>query len=234
VQVITALTVQHFDSVDEVERVDPGFVGRQLDAIVAEVRPAAVKTGLLGSAQVVSDVARRVANGSLPAPVVDPVLVDGRGNRFVSDEIEQAYRRELFPRAIVITPNLGEASILAGRSIRTKSDIIDVAGDLAALGAQFVVVTAGSLDGEDAVDMVIGSDGTPTPIGSRRCDTGNVRGSGCTFAAAVTAALARGLGPLDAIHEAKRFVSSRISESAHWDIAGAKSGPVSHLMSPFT
>lgn len=234
VQAITALTVQHFDVVDEVELVDPGLVGRQLDAIVAEVRPMAVKTGLLGSVPVIVDVARRVADGSLPSPVVDPVMVDGRGNRFVSDEIEQAYRRELFPRAMVITPNLGEASILIGRNLRTDSDVVDAAGDLSGLGARFVVVTAGSGSGGEAVDIVVGPDGSSTPIRSQRCDTVNVRGSGCTFAAAVTASLARGLGPLDAIREAKRFVSARIVESAHWDLAGGKSGPVSHLMSPFT
>jgi len=233
-QAVTAITVQHFDSVDEVQPVDPGFVSRQLEAILAEVRPAAVKTGLLGSAEVISDVARRVAEGSMPAPVVDPVMVDGRGNRFVSDVVEDAYRQDLFPLAKVITPNLGEASILTRRKLTTLADVLDAAGDLAGLGAELVVVTAGAIDGEEAIDVVVRSDGSSSLIRSQRSKTVNVRGSGCTFAAAITAALARGVGPLDAIHEAKRFVSAQISESAHWDMAGANSGPVSHLMSPFT
>jgi len=234
VQAVTALSVQHFDSVDAVQLVEPAFVGWQLDAILEEVRPAAVKTGLLGSADVVADVARRVADGSLAAPVVDPVLVDGRGTRFVSDEVEAAYRRELFPRARVITPNLGEAAILTGRELDSIEDIVAVAGDLAALGADLVVVTAGALGGSEAVDVVVGSDGSTTLMGSPRCETTNVRGSGCTFAAATAAALARGLVPVDAIREAKRFVSASIAESSKWDLSGTKVGPVSHLMSPFT
>jgi len=234
VQAITALTVQHFDSVDAVERVDAAFVGRQLDAIVSEIHPEAVKTGLLGSAEVVADVARRVADGTLPAPVVDPVMVDGRGNRFVSDEVESAYRRELFPRARVITPNLAEAAILVGRELHSVEDILAVAGDLASLGAGLVVVTAGALSGSEAIDVIVGSDGSATLIRSPRRETMNVRGSGCTFAAATTAALARGLTSLDAVREAKRFVSASIAESAQWNLPGVNAGPVSHLMSPFT
>ncbi len=234
VQAITALTVQHFDSVDAVERVDADFVGRQLDAIVSEIHPEAVKTGLLGSAEVIADVARRVADGTLPAPVVDPVMVDGRGNRFVSDEVESAYRRELFPRARVITPNLAEASILVGRDLHSLENILAAAGDLASLGAELVVVTAGALPGSEAVDVMVGSDGSTTMVRSPRRDTPNVRGSGCTFAAATTAALARGLTSVDAVREAKRFVSVSIAESAEWNLSGTKAGPVSHLMSPFT
>ena len=234
VQAVTALTVQHFDSVDAVQRVDPDFVSRQIDAILDEVRPAAVKTGLLGSAEVVADVARRVADGGMVAPVVDPVLVDGRGNRIASDDVEAVYREELFPRARVITPNLREAQILAGRELRSMEEILAAAGTLAGLGADLVVVTAGALGGADAVDVVVGSDGSTTLIRSPRYETSNVRGSGCTFAAAITAALARGTSAIDAVNEAKRFVSAGISASANWDLAGTKAGPVSHLMSPFT
>jgi len=234
VQAVTALTVQHFDSVDAVQRVDPDFVSRQIDAILDEVRPAAVKTGLLGSAEVVADVARRVADGGMVAPVVDPVLVDGRGNRIASDDIEAAYREELFPRARVITPNLREAQILAGRELRSMEEILAAAGTLAGLGADLVVVTAGALGGADAVDVAVGSDGSTTLIRSPRYETSNVRGSGCTFAAAITAALARGTSAIDAVNEAKRFVSAGISASVNWDLAGTKAGPVSHLMSPFT
>jgi len=233
VQAVTAMSSQHLDRVDEVVPVDPEFVFRQIDAILDEVQPASVKTGLLGSVEVVSGVARRVAVGRLVAPVVDPVLVDGRGNRIVSAEIETAYREVLFPVARVLTPNLAEAALLTGAELRVVDDVIAVADSLAALGAELLVVTGGGFVGNEAVDVAVECDGSTHLLRATRCDTSNVRGSGCTFAAAIASGLARGLQPLDAAHEAKRFVSAQISESADWGFRPGKAGPVSHLCSPF-
>ncbi len=233
VQAVTALSAQHFDSVDEVFPVDPAFVSRQIDGILDEIRPAAVKTGLLGSAAVVSDIAGRVVAGRLAAPVVDPVLVDGRGHRFVSADIEGAYRAELLPVARVITPNLSEAGLLVGANLRAIDDVVAVADKLVALGAELVVVTGGGFVGDDAVDVAVTADGVTHLLRSVRSLTRNVRGSGCTFAAAITSGLARGLGPLEAAREAKCFVSARIADSADWEFRADKAGPVSHLYSPF-
>ncbi len=230
---ITALSVQHLDSVDEVMAVDPAFVSRQIGGILDEIQPVALKTGLLGSAEVVSDIAKWVNAGRLPAPVVDPVLVDGRGNRFVSADVERAYRDKLFVVARVVTPNLAEASLLTGKALECVDDVMSVADDLAALGAELVVVTGGRLDGDEAIDVAITADGSPHVLRSPRCQTQHVRGSGCTFAAAVTAGLARGLGPLDAAIEAKRFVTDRISDTPDWEFGADKSGPVSHRFTPF-
>ncbi len=232
VQVVTALSAQHLDSVDEVVAVDPAFVSRQIDGILDEMVPVAVKTGLLGSAAVVSDVAMRVATGRLVAPVVDPVLVDGRGNRFVSLDVERAYRAELIPMARVVTPNLAETALLVGTDLLTVDDVVAVAARIAGLGAELVVVTGGGFLGNDAVDVAVTADGSVHLLRSVRSVTRNVRGSGCTFAAAITSGLARGLAPLDAAHEAKRFVSARIAESADWEFPAGKAGPVSHMFSP--
>jgi len=230
---VTALTAQHLDSVDDVRAVEPAFVSRQIDGILDEMRPDSLKTGLLASAEIVTDVAGRVVDGQLPAPVVDPVLVDGRGNRIVSKDIERAYRDELFVVARVITPNLSEASALTGVPLTTVEDVIEVADDLAALGAELVVVTGGGLLGDEAVDVAVLSDGTTQLLRAPRSSTPHVRGSGCTFAAALAAGLGRGLGPIDAAVEAKRFVTDRISESVDWNLGSGKSGPVSHRFTPF-
>ncbi len=226
---ISAVTAQHLDSVDNVSLVDSDLVAQQLDGILDEVRPAAVKTGLLGSAIVVTDLARRVSNRELAAPVVDPVMVDGRGTRIVSSEVEEAYRRDLFPVARIITPNLAEAALLVGADLHELDDVISAAPRLAALGPELVVVTGGGVAGGDAVDVIVNADGSTALLQAARSSTDNVRGSGCTFAAAIAASLARGLGPIESAHEAKRFATSRISDSAGWTFAPGKAGPVSHL-----
>ena len=226
---VTAVTAQHLRSVDRVEPMDSGLVADQIDAIVDTLPIAGVKTGLLGSAAIVEVVADRIDAGVLPAPVVDPVLVDGRGHRFVGEEIEQAYRERLLPVAVVITPNLGEASLLAGRPLASIVDVDAVADQLAGLGASNVVVTGGSDRGATAVDGLLRADGTIDHLESPWIDTVHVRGSGCTFAAATAAGLACGEDAVDAIRRAKAFVTDRLRASEWADLDGA--GPVSHWIS---
>lgn len=223
---VTAVTAQHLDRVDRVEPVAADLVAAQIDAIIDSFPIAAVKTGLLGSAEVVDLVADRVLAGVLPAPVVDPVLVDGRGVRFVGSDIERAYRERLFPAAAVLTPNLGEASLLTGRSLSAIDEVEAVAGALAELGADRVVVTGGADDRDAAFDAVIDDTATVECLQAPKVDTGHVRGSGCTFAAATAAGLASGRSIIDAIHDAKRFVTVRLAVTRWDDLAGA--GPVAH------
>ena len=189
---VTAVTAQHLDRVDRVEPIAPDLVAQQIDAITDSFRIDAVKTGLLGSAEIVDLVADRVVSGVLPAPVVDPVLVDGRGNRFVGSDVERSYRERLLPLAAVVTPNLGEASLLAGRTLRSVDDVDGVAAALAALGAKRVVVTGGASSGTEAIDVVVAADGSCDRLVGPWVETRHVRGSGCTFAAAVAAELGRG------------------------------------------
>lgn len=222
----TALTVQRIGSVDRVEPASPELVAAQIDGVVESFDVTAVKIGLLGSAEMVDLVAARLAAGVLPAPIVDPVLVDGRGSRFVGGDIEVAARRGLFPAARVLTPNLGEASVFAGADLRSADDVERAAAALAALGAELVVVTGGSARADVAIDVLVRRDGTTARIESPWVDTPHVRGSGCTFAAAITARLALGDGPEGAVTAAKRFVTERLGAS-HWaGLDGA--GPVAH------
>ena len=223
---VTAVTAQHLDRVDRVEPMSADLVADQIDAIIESFPIAAVKTGLLGSAEIVDLVADRIDAGSLPAPVVDPVLVDGRGNRFVGSDIERAYRERLLPAAAVITPNLGEASVLTGRSLASTADVDDAVEALATIGAGTVVVTGGADASEHAVDVVISADGAVEHLVSPWVVTRHVRGSGCTFAAATTAGLGQGLAVGEAITAAKAFVTERLQLSTWPEIDG--SGPVAH------
>ena len=130
---------------------------------------------------------------------------------------------------MVITPNLGEASLLAGRPLASVVDVDAVADQLAGLGAANVVVTGGSDRGAAAVDVLVGADGTIGHLESPWVDTAHVRGSGCTFAAATAAGLGRGGDAVDAIRQAKAFVTDRLRASEWADLDEA--GPVAHWIS---
>jgi len=227
---VTAVTAQTLSSVDRVEPTDAAMLRAQVDGITASLDVAATKVGLVASADAVDVTVAAAGSGGLGPVVVDPVLVDGRGAPIVASDVQSALRERLFPIAAVLTPNLTEAAVLAGRppgSLRSVDDVAGVSGELAALGAALVVVTGGAGDGTDAVDVVVMPDGTVDTVAAPRLRTDNVRGSGCTFAAALTASLALGSSPPDAVRAAKRFVTARLVDSADERWSGA-AGPVSH------
>lgn len=224
---VTAVTAQHLTSVDRVESISAEMVAAQLDGICDDFAPAAFKTGLIASCDVIDVVVERIDAGRLPRPVVDPVLVDGRGNQFVSTAVEWAYREQLIPRASVLTPNVGEVSVLLGREIATVDDVCRAGRELASLGAGLVVVTGGAIEGDEAVDVVIGPDGGTDCIRGPWIDTPHVRGSGCTFAAAITALLCWGVAPAEAVADAKVFVQTRLAATSWPSASGA--GPIRHV-----
>ena len=228
---VTAVTAQSLNSVDAVMAVDEAVVAAQIDGVVAGLGVTGVKTGLLARREIVELVAERVERGLLPAPVVDPVMVDGTGRRFVTDAVEHAYRERLFAVARVLTPNRHEAELLAGVALRGPQDVLEHADRLRSLGAGAVVVTGGAFD-EAPDNVVITSCGDAWVEPGERITTRNVRGSGCTFSAALAASLATGAKLDAAVAGAARFVRRAIEESASWNLSGA--GPVSHALRPPT
>ena len=224
---LTAVTAQSLTAVTAVEPVEAGLVARQIDSVASELGVAGAKTGLLRRREVVELVADRVESGVLPAPVVDPVMVDGKGVPFVAGEVEEAYRRRLFRLARVITPNRREAELLAGTSLPGPEAVLECAEAFRGLGSDAVVVTGGGFDGQPD-DVVITAAGETWVAPGRRVHTGNVRGSGCTFSAALSARLALGADLERAVAAAGRFVRSAIEASAAWSLDGP--GPVSHAL----
>ena len=221
---VTAVTAQSLTEVTAVAPVDADVVEAQIDEAAAVFEVAAVKTGLLRRAEVVELVADRVADGVLPAPVVDPVMVDGRGVRFVDEAVVSAYREALFPLARVVTPNRAEAELLVGAELAGSADVMERAEAFRALGVD-VVVTGGGFDGPPDDVIVTGAGVRVYP--GRRVRTDNVRGSGCTFSAALAASLALGFGLAEAAARAGDFVRRAIEVSAGWDVDGP--GPVAHV-----
>ena len=225
--VVTAVTAQSTVGVTDVHVVPTATVEAQLSAVLDDLPVAAVKTGMLATAELVGVVADRAAEGALPHLVVDPVLVSATGHRLLDEDAIAVYQRRLLPHALVATPNLTEAGVLVGRELQGLDDAWAAAQELVEAGAQIVVVKGGHRRGPHAVDVVAGS-GIDRELVADRIDTGNTHGTGCTFAAACAAGLASGLEPLAALEQAKRFVTMAIAGGAAWHL-GSGHGPLDHL-----
>jgi hydroxymethylpyrimidine kinase/phosphomethylpyrimidine kinase len=209
--------------VSDVYPVPPAVVGTQLDALLDDVRLAAVKVGMLATAETAAVVARRARDGALPNLVLDPVLLSSSGFPIGVREAVEA----LLPYATVVTPNADEAAALLDRPVSTLAEMADAAGQLAAKGATYVVVTGGDVPGPDAVDALWTPDGARF-LTAPRIATRNTHGTGCTFASAVAARLALGDTVPDALQEAKNYVTRALRDAADWKL-GSGIGPLNHL-----
>jgi hydroxymethylpyrimidine/phosphomethylpyrimidine kinase len=226
---ITALTAQNTLGVAGVHPVPPEFVVAQIETVLADLPVVATKTGMLATAPILRAVAALAAQQRLPRLVVDPVMVASSGDRLLDADAERAYT-ELLPHAIVATPNLREAEVLLGRPITTLAQQRAAALELAALGPQVVVVKGGHAVADtpgEAVD-VVAAGGTVTELRSPRVPTANNHGSGCSFASATAAGLARGLTALEAVAAAKEFVARAVAGGANWTL-GKGHGPLDHF-----
>jgi hydroxymethylpyrimidine/phosphomethylpyrimidine kinase len=233
--VVTALTAQNTSTVAAVHIPPIEFLDAQLDAVLGDLRVVAVKTGMLANTAVVAAIAQRAAAGDLPNLVVDPVLVSSSGDPLFADAAEQIYIEKLFPHALIVTPNTREAAVLLGEPTETLTSVSDqraAATALGRFGPAWVVVKGGHLTNGEAVDVVHETaSGRTTELHAPWIDTTNNHGTGCTFAAAIAAHLARGDGATDAIAAAKAFVHDALRRSASWQL-GAGHGPVAHTFAP--
>lgn len=225
--VVTAVTAQSTAAVLGVEPVDPAVVELQLEAVLGDLPVAAVKTGMLASAATVAAVARWAAAGRLPNLVVDPVLVSSTGRPLLDGGAVAAFLELLLPHALVVTPNMGEASLLTGLAVADVEGMVDAARRLADTGATVVVVKGGHLAAARAPDVVL-CGGEVSVLDEERVETGNDHGTGCTLSAAVAARLARGDTPLDALAAAKAYVTVALRGSSTWHL-GAGHGPLDHF-----
>jgi hydroxymethylpyrimidine/phosphomethylpyrimidine kinase len=207
--VITLLTVQNTQGVTAVEIMSPELIVAQYDAVIDDIPPRAIKTGALGSAAVVSAVSQRLRNATCPI-VVDPVLVSKHGHSLASDEVVEAYQRELLPRAHIVTPNRFEAERLTG----CKIDDLDSAGKaihlLQHFGTRHPLIKLGAIDGNSV--HVLGLDDEDICLSVPRLPEGNSHGAGCILSAAITASLA--LGETD-VKSAVLFGIHRVYEALH-------------------
>jgi hydroxymethylpyrimidine/phosphomethylpyrimidine kinase len=221
---ITAVTAQNTRDVFAVAEVPEEVVALQIDVVLEDIGADAVKTGMLSSASIVQTVADRLEAWGVERLVVDPVMVAKGGHPLLQERAVSAVKEFLLPLALVVTPNVPEAEILSGLAIDSPASAREAARAIAALGPRYVIVKGGHLAG-DATDTVFDGVGF-TEFRAERIDTPNTHGTGCTFSAAIAALLARGLPPLEAIDEAKRWLTGAIRESY---AIGAGHSPVNHF-----
>lgn len=223
---ITAVTAQNTRGVTTWEAVSPELVRAQIDAVVADLTPAAFKSGMLANAAVASAVAQAIRDHELRNYVLDPVMVATSGDvLFESDAIE-VIRRELLPLATLVTPNLHEAAILTGEDI-TDEDAMARASEILVkdMGAQAALIKGGHLDsGERVVDVLY--DGDVRAFRARRLQTTSTHGTGCTLSAAITAQLAKGESLHAAVRRSIDYVHNAIATAPG---LGSGHGPLNHL-----
>lgn len=225
--VVTALTAQNTHGVRAVHQPPAPFVAEQIAAVVDDVAIAALKTGMLGDAAVVSAVVTAIADAGIAHVVVDPVLVATSGDRLLASEAEATLRHELLPLASVLTPNLPEAAALLGSDLATvTADRPTAARALADLGPAAVYLKGGHADGDVCEDLLW--DGAELhQFRAPRQQTTSTHGTGCTLAAAITAQLARGVGLVAAATAAHAWLQAAITAAEQLAV-GSGHGPVHH------
>lgn len=226
--VLTAVTAQNTMAVTAVHEIPVAVIEAQIEAVLGDIGADAVKTGMLSSSAIIEGVAdaleRRAAQPGVRRLVVDPVMVAKSGDALLRADAVSALCQRLIPLAAVVTPNIPEAETLTGMTIDGPEAVAEAARRIVALGAQAVVVKGGHRDGP-ATDVYY--DGAAfQEFTAPRIDTPNTHGTGCTFASAVAAGLARNLSAHDAVAQAKRYVTEAIR--AAYPI-GAGHGPLNHF-----
>ncbi|MBN2365599.1 MAG: bifunctional hydroxymethylpyrimidine kinase/phosphomethylpyrimidine kinase [Calditrichaeota bacterium] len=224
---ITALTAQNTIGVQGIFDVSPEFVYEQIKSIMEDIGTDAVKTGMLSSEKIVLTVSGAIREFNMPNVVVDPVMVAKSGDPLLAEDARQAVYNELLPLATIITPNIFEAEALLDRKIHNLEEMKDAASKLREIGCQWVVLKGGHLDiDSQAIDVVTNGKEFHL-LKSPRFDTANTHGTGCTFASAAAAGLAKGMQPLEAIKKAKEYITEAIRNGL--DI-GQGHGPTNHLV----
>jgi hydroxymethylpyrimidine/phosphomethylpyrimidine kinase len=203
--VITAVTAQNTIGVAGIHVIPDDFVTAQIEAVAGDLGCAAVKTGMLANSTIVEAVAAAVESLELPNLVVDPVMVAKSGDHLLDEEAVHAVRWTLLRLARVVTPNIPEAEVLAKMPIHSLADMREAAARIARLKPAAVVIKGGHLPGPEVVDVLLEQGELSEFIGPR-IEGRNTHGTGCTFAAAITAQLARGAALRAAVPAAKAYV----------------------------
>ena len=207
---LTALTAQNTLGVHGVHPVPLAFIAQQMEVVLTDIGADVVKTGMLGTSEVIETVCLTLERFAQGMPVVvDPVMVAKGGHALLADDAVVTMRRRLLPKAAVLTPNLPEAEVLVGMRISSVPEMRAAAQTLLALGAPAVLLKGGHLPGDELTDLLATRDGIET-FTSARIQTRSTHGTGCTTASAVACGLAMGLGLRDAVMRARAYVRAAI------------------------
>ncbi len=209
--VITAVTAQNSKGVSAIYPVTPAFVGKQMDAVLNDIGADAVKTGMIPTEEIVRVVVRKIKKYKLQKVVVDPVMIAKGGKTLMQNRAKTALIKELMPLAFAVTPNIPEAEIISKMKIASVEDMKQAALRIHALGVKNVLIKGGHLPvgkNSDVTDILY--NGHYYKFSSKRINSSNTHGTGCTYASTLAAGIARGDSIIDAALQAKIMITSAI------------------------
>lgn len=222
--VITAVTAQNTCGVAAISELSPDFLRQQLDCVFEDIYPDSVKIGMVSSADLIGIIADMLEKYSAKNIVADPVMISTSGCRLIKSEAIEVLKRELLPKADIITPNIPEAEVLSGTSIKTEADMQSAAEAIGAAYKCSVLIKGGH--NEYSADDLLYIDGTLKWFRGRRIENPNTHGTGCTLSSAIAANLAKGYSTEDSVARAKRYVSEALESMLD---LGKGRGPINHF-----
>ncbi len=223
--VVTAVTVQNTQKVYDIQEIRPKIVHDQITCLFDDIEIHAVKIGMVSGIELIHAIAKALKSVNPPAVVLDPVMISKSGYHLLKQDAKDALIRYLFPLAEVVTPNIYEAQAITGHNIHNTGDMKTAAVDILKLGAKKVVVKGGHLGKDQATDILY--DGREfNKLQSRRVDTKNTHGTGCTFSSAIAANIALGKPFFEAVTLAKAYITGAIEHALS---IGKGHGPTHHF-----
>jgi hydroxymethylpyrimidine/phosphomethylpyrimidine kinase len=226
--VVTALTAQNTRGVTGIHDVPAHFIAAQIDAVFSDLSVNAVKIGMLSVPIAIATVAAGLERWKQTLVVLDPVMVATSGDRLLAPAAIEVLKRELIPRALVVTPNLHEAAALLDEPVaRNEAEMRGQAERLLAIGARAVLIKGGHAQGPEAIDLLVTSEACAR-FSTEKIDTVNTHGTGCTLSSAIAAGLAKGSRLAEAVTDAKTYVTHAIGAADELEI-GRGQGPTHHF-----
>ena len=228
--VITAVTVQNTLGVTAVHAVPPDIVAGQIRAVMDDIKPRAVKVGMVNDIDTINAIADTLAEYDIENLVVDPVMGATSGARLMQDDAVEVFTKKLMPLATLLTPNVPEAEVLSGVTISNKTSMDNAARIIQNKGCKALLIKGGHIEGRK-IDRLYSGNELISELEAANVDTRNTHGTGCTLSSAITSYLAIGY-PIDkAIAAAKEWLTQALIAGAKVEI-GSGHGPVNHFYNP--
>jgi len=228
---ITALTVQNTLGVSGIHPIPVDFVKAQIKAVMDDLKPSAIKIGMVHSAELAIGIAETLSDHPNVPVIFDPVMVATSGVRLIANNTVETLKQHLFPITELVTPNLDEAAILAGMEIKTIGDMKEAAVQIIRYGCKAVLIKGGDLKGPDLLDVYLDKDGNERIFRSTAIDTVNTHGTGCSLSSAIASFIALGNDLNMSISNSKKYIQQAIEQGKNVK-TGDGHGPLNHFFDP--
>ena len=229
---ITAITVQNTCGVTGIHPVPASYVKAQIEAVMTDIKPSAIKIGMINDVEIVKAIAESIKEYKPKFVVFDPVMVSTSGCKLIEDKAIEAIKEELIPLSTIITPNLSEAMVLTGDSISDAASMTAAGNKIQESGCGAVLIKGGHLEGNDMCDVLcIKGENTPYIYTASKISSKNTHGTGCTLSSSIATYLALGETLQEAVRKAKDYVHKGILNGKDVCI-GSGHGPLNHFYSP--